>query len=401
MPVFQYNARNEAGALVSETVAFNSEVALREYLRDNNLYVVDVARRQNAGFRFRRKVGLGDLVIMTRQLRTMINAGMPLVTGLDALAEQSPNPALTEVLEQIGRSVGHGVSLAAALEQYPHVFPPMMVALMRAGEEGGRLPEALLEVGRQLELEAEIRQKVVSALVYPAFTLVATLGTVIFMLLWVVPTFAAIYKELKATLPPITLSVVWASNALIHQGWIFVLLLGAVIYSLRRYNETPEGRLRIDGWKLKIPLFGQIFLKSATAAFTGSLAGLIDSGVPLIQALRTSGNACGNAVIAEAASNAAERVVLGRRLSDELEISGHFPLMVTRMISVSEDVGTLPMVLKEISASYVVEVEHLIRRILSIIEPVVILAVGFVVGYVLLALYYPIFLLADTFQKGA
>lgn len=401
MPVFQYSARTDAGQLVSEVVAFNSEIALREYLRDNNLYVVEVAEQRRAGIRIRRRVGLGDLVIMTRQLRTMINAGMPLVSGLEALAEQSPNPALSEVLEQIGRSVGHGVSLAAALEQYPHIFPPMLIALVRAGEEGGRLPETLQEAGRQLELQAEIRQKLISALVYPVFTLVATIGTVVFMLVWVVPTFAAIYKELNAQLPPITMSVVWASHAVVHYGWLVLLLIGGGIFALRRFYETEEGRLRIDGIKLKIPLFGQIFLKSAAASLTGSLAGLVDSGVPLIQALETSGNACGNAVISEAATRAAKNVVLGRRLSDELEISGQFPLMVTRMIAISEEVGTLPMVLREIAQSYIAEVEHAIRRILTIIEPVVILCVGFVVGYVLLALYYPIFLLADTFQKGA
>jgi type IV pilus assembly protein PilC len=323
------------------------------------------------------------------------------VTGLEALAEQTPNATFSEVLEQIGRSVGHGISLAAALEQYPRVFPEMMVALVRAGEEGGRLPETLVEAGRQLELQMEIRQKLISALVYPVFTLVATIGTVIFMLLWVVPTFAAIYKDLNATLPAITLSVVWASDTIRSYGLLVILVVAAAIYGLRRYYQTPAGRLRLDGIKLKIPLFGPVYLKSATATLTGSLSGLVESGVPLIKALETSGNACGNALIADAVVSASRNVVLGRRLSDELEISTLFPLMVTRMIAISEDVGTLPMVLKEISQAYTTEVEHTIRRILTIIEPVVILCVAFVVGYVLLALYYPIFLLADTFQKGA
>ena len=197
------------------------------------------------------------------------------------------------------------------------------------------------------------------------------------------------------------MSVVWASDSIKSYGWLVVLVVIAALYLLRRYYQTPEGMMRIDGIKLRIPLFGDIFLKSATASLTGSLSGLVESGVPLIHALQTSANACGNAVIGQAADSASRNVVLGRRLSDELEISGHFPLMVTRMISISEDVGTLPMVLKEISTAYIVEVEHAIRRILSIIEPVVILCVAFVVGYVLLALYYPIFLLADTFQKGA
>lgn len=401
MPIFQYTARTEAGQLVNETVAFNNEIALRDYLRENNLYVVGVEERRRGGLRLRGRVGLADLIVMTRQLRTMINAGMPLVTGLEALAEQTPNAVLSEILQQIGRSVGHGVSLASALEQYPHIFPEMLVALVRAGEEGGRLPDTLREAARQLELQMEIRQKVITALIYPAFTLVATLGAVIFMLLWIVPTFAKIYKDLNATLPPITMSVVWASNALISYGWLFLILVIGCAWGLRRYYATEEGRVRLDRWRLKAPVFGQLFLKSSTANLTGSLAGLVESGVPLIRALETAGGACGNAVIQQAALTASRNVVLGRRLSDELEHSGHFPLMVTRMIAVSEDVGTLPMVLREIAESYIEEVEYTLRRLMSMMEPMMIVVIGFVVGYILLAIYFPIFNIGQVFEKGA
>lgn len=401
MPIFHYTARNESGLLVNETVAFNSEIALREYLRQNNLYVVGVEERRRGGLRFRRGVGLGDLIIMTRQLRTMINAGMPLVTGLEALSEQTPNARLSELLQEIGRSVGHGVSLATTLAQYPQVFPEMLVALVRAGEEGGRLPETLKEAARQLELKMEIRQKVITAMIYPAFTLVATVGAVIFMLLWIVPTFAKIYADLKATLPPITLSVVWASDALTSYWWVVLATLGTLVFLLRRYYATPEGRLRLDGWRLKVPIFGPLFLKSATANLTGSLAGLVDSGVPLIRALETAAGACGNAVLAEAVLSASRNVVLGRRLSDELEQSGHFPIMVTRMIAVSEDVGTLPMVLREIAESYIEEVEYTLRRLMSLMEPMMIAVIGFIVGYILLAIYFPIFMIGQVFEKGA
>lgn len=401
MAIFTYRARNSEGQLVTETVAFSNEVALREHLRKNNLFVVQVAEERRGGFRFVRRVGLGDLIVVTRQFRTMLNAGMPLVTGLEALAEQCTNARLGEILREVGRSVGHGVSLAAALEQYPETFPSSFVALVRAGEEGGRLPETLQEAGRQLELQMEMRQKLINALVYPVFTLVATIATVLVMLIWVVPTFAGIYKELNATLPPITLSVVWASNLIISYGWLVLLLLVGGIYALRRYQRTPEGRLRIDGIRLRVPIIGQLYLKTACANLTGSLAGLLESGVPLIQALRTAGNACGNAVIEASLNTTASNVVLGRRLSDELEGTGHFPLMVTRMISIGEEVGTLPMVLREISASYITEVEYAIRRIMGLVEPTMVLCVAGVVGYVLLALYYPIFLLADAFQKGA
>jgi type IV pilus assembly protein PilC len=402
MPIFQYSARDHAGQLVRETLAFNSEVSLREYLRKNNLFVVEIAeRRRNAFQGFRRGVGLADLILMTRQIRTMLNAGMPLVSGLEALSEQASNPRLSEVLTQVGRSVGHGIGLATAMAQYPHIFPPMLVALVRAGEEGGRLPETLQEAGRQLELQMEMRQRMISAMVYPLFTLAATAGTVLFMMVWVVPVFAGIYKDLGAQLPAITQSVVTMSDFLIHQGWMFALAVIAMFFAMRRYYKTPEGQLRIDGWKLKAPLFGQLFLKSASANLTGSLAGLVESGVPLIQALETSAGVCGNARMGEACRSAAANVVTGRRLSDSLEESELFPIMVTRMIAISEEVGTLPMVLREISTSYISEVEYAIRRLLGLMEPIMILCVAAVVGYVLLALYYPIFLIGDTFSKGA
>lgn len=402
MPIFNYSARDTAGQLVRETVAFNNELSLREYLRKNNLFVLDVAeqRRSNA-FRPRRRVGLGDLIIMTRQLRTMINAGMPLVTGLEALAEQSTNPALVEILRQIGRSVGHGASLAGTFGDYPTVFPPIMIALIRSGEDSGRLPESLLEASRQLEFQMEIRQKMVSAMVYPVFTLAATVATVLVMIVWIVPIFANIYRDLNAQLPPITLTLVWVSELVVNQGWMFGLAVLAAGIAFARYYRTPEGRYNIDGWKLKLPLLGSLINKSASANLTGSLAGLVDSGVPLIQALETAAGVCGNEVLARAVRAAAANVVLGRRLSDELEASGRFPMMVTRMIAIAEDVGTLPMVLREIAAAYIQDVEYAMRRILGLIEPILVLTVGAIVGFVLVALYYPIFILGDVFLKGS
>src|SRR4029079_9011261 len=173
----------------------------------------------------------------------------------------------------------------------------------------------------------EIRQKLISALMYPAFTLLATMGTLTAMILWIVPVFAGIYKDLHATLPPPTLFLVWLSETLASSAWIALLVLIASVVALRRYYLTPDGRLRIDAVKLKIPLFGNLFRKSASANLTGSLAGLLDSGLPLIQALQCSARVCGNTVLAQSVITAAENVTVGRRLSDELERSQQFPLM--------------------------------------------------------------------------
>lgn len=401
MPVYQYTARNEEGQLITETIAYRDENGLRHFLRRNNLFVLQVAERRQLKIGFRRRVRLGDLIIMTRQLRTMIQAGMPMVTGLEALAEQSANPYLAEVLSQVARSVASGRTLASSLADTPQVFPQLLITLVRSGEAAGRLPDALREASRQLELQMEIRQKVISALMYPAFTLLATIGTLIAMLVFIVPVFANIYHELNATLPAPTLLLVHISHMLVHETWIFLLVCAALLAALRRSYQAPDGRLRLDAAKLNLPLLGALFRKSASANLTGSLAGLMESGLPLIEALQTSAEVCGNEVMARSVRSAAFNITQGRRLSDELERTDQFPLMVVRMIAIAEDVGTLPEVLREISASYIEEVEYTIRRIMALIEPIMVLTVAGVVGFVLVALYYPIFNLGNVFAAGA
>ncbi len=402
MPLYQYTARNTEGELVRETLAFRDEVALRHHLRKSSLYVLEVAERKGSARRgLRKKVRLGDLIVMCRQLRTMINAGMPLVTGLEALADQASNPGLAEVLTDVSRSVGTGKTLAASMGAYPTVFPELLLMLVEAGEDGGRLPESLSEASRQLELQMEVRQKLISALIYPVFTLFATVGTVAAMLIWIVPVFKDIYDDLNATLPPLTLSLVWLSDVIRTYTWIVLLILASLFVALQRYNKTPEGRLMIDTVKLKAPIFGQLFRKTGSANMTGSLAGLLDSGIPLLKALNTAANVTGNELMAQGIRRAARHVSTGRRLSDELEATEQFPVMVVRMIAIAEEVGTLPEVLRQISAGYIEEVEYTIRRIMTIIEPILILCVGGIVGFVLVALYWPIFNIGNVFLEGA
>ena len=399
MPLFDYRARDAQGQVIDATQMFDSEDSLREHLRANRLFVVDVRPTRRPGLR--RGVPVNDLIVFTRQLRMMTRAGMPLVLGLDALSKQSTHPMLRQVIGQVGRSVRNGASLSESMSYYPWVFPPMLVAFVRSGEEGGRLPETLHEAARQLEQQSEIRQKVVNAMAYPVFTLVATIGTVLFMLLFVVPVFERIYRELKTPLPAVTLALVTIANTLLHYGWaVLVLAIGGVIM-LRRYGDTPAGRMAIDGWKLRLPLVGGVFQRAACANLTTSLAGLLESGVPLSQALVTSARVCGNEVFAEAARQASKSVLIGRRLSDALDDSGRMPPVVIGMLSISEQVGSLPTVLREIGHGYLTEVDYSIKRLLSLTEPLMVLLVSVIIGFVLIALYFPIFNLGNvSVQNG-
>ncbi len=401
MPVFQFTARDDGGQLISDRMAFPDEIALRHHLRKNNLFVLEVAERRRSVLRLRRSVGLGDLIIMARQLRTMVLAGMPLVSGLEALAEQATNPTLGDIMLDIGRSVASGRSLASAMADYPKTFPDLLITLVNSGETGGRLPDALQEASRQLELQMEIRQKLISAMMYPAFTLLATIGVLTVMIVWIVPIFAQIYKDLHATLPAPTLFLVWLSEVLVHEAWIPIVALVAIAIAARHYYQTPDGRYNIDRIKLKIPLLGNLIRKSGAANITGSLAGLLESGVPLIQGLETCARVCGNEVMATALRTAATNVNAGRKLSDELEATEQFQLLVVRMIAMAEETGSMPEVLRQISAGYIEEVEYAIRRLMAIVEPVMILCVGAIVGFVLVALYYPIFNLGNVFSAGA
>lgn len=402
MPTFEYTARTASGQLVSESINYSDELALRQYLRSNDLFVVEIREKKGtSGARRRGRVGLGDIILFTRHLRTMILAGMPLISALEALAEQSNSARLREVLLDITKSVATGKTLANSMSRYPNIFPELLITMTNAGEESGRLPDTLKEASRQLELQMEIRQKLISAMMYPAFTLTATVLTVTAMLVWIVPVFANIYRELKAPLPAITQLLISISDTVVQKGWIILLILIAAVAFLRRYYKTPDGRMRIDAIKLKIPLFGDLVRKSASANLTSSLAGLLDSGVPLIQALQTASRVCGNEVLAEAARTAAHNLALGRRLSSELDKSGQFPPMVTRMMAMAEEVGAMPEVLRQVAAGYIEEVEYAIRRVMTVIEPILVLFVGGIVGFVLVAMYYPIFNMGNVFMAGA
>lgn len=398
MPVYTYRARDGQGQLVDESISFESEPALREHLRARNLFVVDV-KEDRSRWKLRR-VPLSELVVMIRQLRTLLNAGMPLVQGLDALAQQSTHATLREVLGQIARSVRHGSGLGDAFADHDWVFPPLLIALVRSGELGGRLPETLQESARQLEQQMEVRQKVVNALAYPAFTLAATCLTVVFMLVFVVPVFDQIYRDLKAPLPTVTRMLVDIANLLIRYGWL--MAIGAVLGGmwLSRWARQPAGRRRLDTWRLKLPMFGPLFLKSASARLTGSLAGLLDSGLPLSKALIASADVCGNVIIGDLARDAAGRVMTGRSLSQALDETGTLPLLVVRMVAVGEQVGTLPQVLREVNSAYIVDVDYTMRRVLALVEPIMVLLVAVIVGFVLVALYYPIFNLGNVFLDG-
>lgn len=399
MARFWFSARDGDGRLIEDVLVARDVPEMRSRLRRDGLFLVsfgeDRAKRTGSG-----RAKVPEILVLVRQLRTMIQAGMPLVAGLDMLSTQSPNPAVRSVVGEIARSVGNGRTLAESMADHPGFFPEILLTLVRSGEDGGRLPDSLGEAAHQIELSLQIRQKVVNASIYPLFTLGATFAVLTAMLIWIVPVFSGIYKELGSELPGPTQVLVVLSGLV--RGYFLLCsgVVAAVVFGVRRYGSTSEGRLRFDGWKLRVPLLSELILKAAVAGLAGSLSGLLESGVPLIQALRSASGVCGNQVLAQVVLEASDGIAQGRRLSDELARSQRFPRMLVGMIGIAEEVGTMPEVLRQLSESYHEEVELTLRRVVALMEPAMILFAGGVVGFVLVALYFPIFMLPNAFLSN-
>ena len=307
MATFQYTARDRDGNKSVGTVSAKDSAEARMTLRYKELFVTDIREKTGAGdpkaqpglFR-KKKVKLTDMVVMSRQLATLVRAGISIIECLHAVAEQAENLALSTALSEVRVDVLSGTTLAGAMRKIPKVFTEKYTALVEAGETGGVL-EATLEIAaEQFDKEADLREKVKGAFVYPALVMVASIGVVTFMLLFIVPVFAKVYEQVHATLPLVTLSLVTLSDIILHY-WLFVLGgMYAIVFICRRYIKTPNGKLVYDKICLKLPVLGKLNRKIAVARFTQTLAGAVQAGVPIIRALMISANTSGNMVIINA-----------------------------------------------------------------------------------------------------
>ena len=404
MPTFSYVARDINGQASVGSLTAQDERSVREQLRRNNLFVTRLEARgvsKPAGASssvLRKKVKLYDLVIFSRQLSTLVRAGLPLTESLTALAEQTLNPTLREATDEMRRDIGSGTTLTAAMKKHPKIFPELYVSLVEAGELGGLLDSTLDSAATQLDTEMEIREKVKSAFVYPIAVIVVAIGVVFFLLAFVVPVFAKVYKQFGAELPAITKSLVIISDVLTNPRVMLpvVLLLVAIVIVSARANQTYRGRRFFDALKLKLPLFGSLIQKMALARLSHTLSALAEAGVPLMSALGTAGRVSGNALYMDALDAVSLRVQQGGPMSLSMADTGRFPFMMTRMVAAGEDSGELGEMLKQVARFFDREVDYGVKRLMTMIEPVLTVGLGVVVGFILLALYYPIFNLGNV-----
>jgi len=402
MPIaqsFSYTGRNSSGKLVKGSLAAanESEVVLR--LASMALSPVTVAKSNgNTGLKreivlpgFKKRIKLKELSVMSRQLATMIGAGLSILRSLDILANQTENQELSKILAQIHDEVETGISTSEAFAKHSQVFPALMVSMMRAGEAGGFLEGALDSVAVNFEKEAKLRGKIKSALTYPVIVLIMSLVSVVMMLVFIVPVFQKMFSSLGGKLPLPTLILVNMSHAMAWVGPLLFVILIAVSVWWPKNKNSEQVRKRLDPFKLKLPVFGILIKKIAIARFSRNFSDMIHSGVPILAALQIVGETSGNWVIQNSLSKVADSVREGHSISAQLANYPVFPPMVTQMIAVGEDAGSLEVMLKKIGDFYDQEVEAATEQLTAMIEPLMVAFLGVVIGGMVIALYLPIF----------
>ncbi len=398
---FAYRGRDTSGETVSGTIeAASQELAIQE-LRGRQIFITDCRPAANTGTRnpswrllFRRRVSRRDLALFCRQLATMLAAGLPIMTALHILAQQMNNPALREGIALIIRDLAAGEAFYRALERQPRIFPPIFIHTVEAGEMGGALDAILERLAGHLEREHEVEEKVKSALTYPAVVSGVAVLAVIFLLTYVLPTFQVMLGSMQVPLPWPTRLVLGISRGLRYLGPVLALFLAGAGYGLYRWQQRPAGRYQMDRLLLRLPLFGPLHQKTVLSRFSRTLGTLLHSGVPVLPSLEIVRRTVGNAVVAAAIGRAGESVRDGQSLAAPLEASGIFPPMVVEMITVGEETGALDALLEKISAFYDREVGETVARLSSLIEPVLIVTLGGIIGLVVIAVLLPVFSLA-------
>jgi type IV pilus assembly protein PilC len=395
MPVYTYTGVNRAGTKVTGERAANTKVELQNALRREQINVSKVSEK---GKEFSipsfggNKVKSKELAVFTRQFSVMIDAGLPLVQCLEILAQQQENKSFQKILTGVRGSVEGGATLSSSMKQYEKVFDPLYHNMVDAGETGGILDTILQRLATYIEKNVKLKRAVKSAMIYPAAVL-SIAGGVIALLLWkVVPIFTTLFAGLGAALPLPTRIVIGLSNFVgsIYGGLIVVFIIGGA-FALKVWYGTPQGRLAIDAVLLKVPIVGMLLRKIAVARFTRTLGTLISSGVPILEGLDITARTSGNAIVERAILKTRKAVEAGRSLVDPLKETEVFPGMVTQMIAVGEQTGAMDAMLQKIADFYEEEVDAAVKDLLTLMEPIMIMFLGIVVGGIVISMYLPLF----------
>jgi type IV pilus assembly protein PilC len=399
MPTYVARARDDQGNARRQKIIADSPREARSKLQSQGLYILDVKEAKGLSFKtdldlsFLSKITIKDKAIFSRQLAALVNAGVALVRGLGVLAEQCPNSKLKKALMEINTDVQQGTNLSDAMRSHPEAFDNLYIAMVQAGETGGVLDEVLNRLSKLLEDQARLNNQIKSAMAYPVtvggLAILIGLGMVIFL----IPVFDGIFKQLGGELPAFTQLLVTLSEFLRTPQYsvTLIFLFFALGFVYRRYYKTRAGRETIDRIWLKMPLFGDLVQKTAVARFCRTFGSLSRSGVPILTSLEIVRDTAGNQVISNAIDEARREVQSGGMLSIALQKEQVFPVLATQMISVGEETGEIDKMVMKVADFYEDEVEQAVKALTSVMEPIMIVVLGGMVGSILVAMYLPMF----------
>ncbi|MFT5782934.1 MAG: type IV pilus assembly protein PilC [Candidatus Krumholzibacteriia bacterium] len=396
---FLWTGKTAKGDNLSGELEASDQNAVGAHLRKRRITIVSIKEKSSAGSMvlFQKKsISVKDLSVFTRQFATMVNAGLPLVQCLDVLGRQLEKPYFKEVVEKVTADVEGGSTLAEALEKHPKIFSDLYVNMIAAGEAGGILDIILGRLAIFLEKADALQRKVKGAMTYPVIVLTVAGGACIFMLMFVIPVFAKMFSDFGGTLPTPTRIVMGVSDFIRAYWWAIAGGSFAATVLYKRYRATESGRRVTDRLSMKIPILGDVILKSAVARFTRTLGTLIGSGVPILQGLEITSRTAGNKVIQEAIAATAVSISQGDTIAAPLKASGVFPAMVVQMISIGETTGALDEMLSKIADFYDDEVDAAVEALTAAIEPIMIVVMGGMVGSMLVAMYLPMFKMSSV-----
>ncbi|MGE4358005.1 MAG: type II secretion system F family protein [Candidatus Omnitrophota bacterium] len=407
MPLFVYTARTKDGKVESGSLEARDEDVLLAMLQERGLLVTSIVQASREELisktvgkkkHYHYKVKFDDLILLARQLATLLDAGVPLLRSLIVVSDQVESRVLDKVLYQVRKDVEAGNSLSEALKKHPHIFSPFWVNLVQTGEASGQLPFVFDQIAKYLEEAGALRRKVVSALIYPIILTFVAFATITVFMVRIVPIFERIFNEFQVQLPFMTQMIIKISSFVRHYFIIEILAIIGIVFAIRKFSQTEKGRWIIDSWKLKVPLFGTLFLMVAVERFASAFSVLIKSGVPILYALEIVQKASGNKVIESALEKVKDSVRAGQNMSKPMAESGVFPPIVIEMTEVGEEAGELANMLNRLGIFYKERIDAFVSRFTAAFEPVVLVFMGAIVGVIVISMFLPIFGLATAIR---
>lgn len=394
MPVYNYKAINDKGESVKGAVSAESKKVASDRLRKGGIYLSSIkeasgSRRSSVSLPWNR-VSISELAVMTRQFSTLISSGLPLETSLVALYDQTDDQKLKGILSQVRSRVSEGSSLHAALEEHKGAFSDLYVSMVRAGEASGTLDVVLDRLADFLEKQLELTSKIRGAMIYPAIMFVVGLGVLVFMMTFVIPKVAGIFEASNKALPFVTVMLIGASDFLRENFVLLLVFLAVVLFFGHRYVKTPSGRKVYDRFSLRIPVFGKMSSKVMISRFTRTLSTLLSSGIPLLESIRVSESVMGNSLYVDNIRDVRVKVAEGAAFGGCLGQTGIFPPLMVRMVSVGEEAGKMEVMLSKVADMYDTEVDGMLATLTSLLEPVMILIMGVVMGFIVFAILLPV-----------